>query len=175
MQILVGEFDRDHLDSGVTQVTNRFLLITHDWKGLKTWPWSHCACLVTTHRLIYDMTYFGRHLTSLTWPWPEVNYWPHHSNSLRICFDAPCREEHDGPQNIPLAFLVQKMFALKLILSKIAILTFVWPLTSKSLNFTQIWRHARKQTVLELSSAFFSGLLPKIVSEIMAHFWEKNT
>ena len=64
VQILVGDLHRGHLWS--TEVTNRFLLIAHDWKELQTWAWCHCACLVETHRLICNMTYLGQHVT-LTW------------------------------------------------------------------------------------------------------------
>ena len=47
-----------------SEVTNRFLLIIHDWKELQTRAWSHCDRLVKTHRLICNMTYLGRHVTS---------------------------------------------------------------------------------------------------------------
>ena len=33
------------------------------------------------------------------------------SKSPCICFDAPCRKEHDGARVMPLAFLVRKLFA----------------------------------------------------------------
>ena len=36
---------------------------------------------------------------------------PDLSKSPCICFDAPCGEEHDGAQIMPLAFLVRKLFA----------------------------------------------------------------
>ena len=36
---------------------------------------------------------------------------PDFSRSPCICFDAPCREKHDGFRVMPLAFLVRKLFA----------------------------------------------------------------
>ena len=47
-----------------SEATSRFGLITHDWKEIETWAWSHCACLITTHRLIYNMTYLGQNVIS---------------------------------------------------------------------------------------------------------------
>ena len=51
VQISVGDLHRGHL--GSPDVTNRFLLITQDRKDLDTWAWCHCACLFTTHRVMY--------------------------------------------------------------------------------------------------------------------------
>ena len=45
------------------EVTNAFLPITHDRKGLETRAWSQCVRLIKTHRLICDMTYLGNHVT----------------------------------------------------------------------------------------------------------------
>ena len=47
-------------------------LITHDWKELEAWEWSHCVCLVTMDRLKCHTTYLGHHVTftsnqMLTW------------------------------------------------------------------------------------------------------------
>ena len=53
VQILIGDLHRvirGHMTS--SEVTNRFWLITHDWKELQAWAWSHCACIVTTNRVI---------------------------------------------------------------------------------------------------------------------------
>ena len=47
------------------------------------------------------------------------------SRSTCICFDASWQEEHDGVRIIPIAFLVQKLFAKKRFLSKTSILTFL--------------------------------------------------
>ena len=95
-----------------SEVTNIFLLISHAWKKLQTWAWSHWACLVKTHRLICNMTYLGQHMT-FVWPWPEVQHWPYPLRSLGTCFDAPQRQEHDGCRTRPLALWVQKLFAEK--------------------------------------------------------------
>ena len=51
-----------------SEVTSSFFLAntTHDWKKLETWSWSHCDCLVTTHRLICSMICLAHHVV-LTW------------------------------------------------------------------------------------------------------------
>ena len=51
---------------------------------------------------------------------------PDLSKSPCICFDAPCGEEHDGAQIMPLAFLVRKLFA-KMFLPKTVYLQFLTP------------------------------------------------
>ena len=110
----------------------------------------------------------------LRWPWPEVKYWPDLSKSPCIWFDVPWREEHAGTRIKPLAFLVQKLFA-KTFLAKTAILGFpvLWSLARNPLMVAPIWWYVSERTAQELSNAFFLGLPTKIVSEIMAHFWEK--
>ena len=40
-----------------------FLPIACDPKEIETWDLCQCVCLVKTHRLIYNMTYLGHHLT----------------------------------------------------------------------------------------------------------------
>ena len=72
----------------LSEVTNRFLLISHDSKELQTWAWSHWACLVKTHCLICNMTYLGQHVT-FVWLWPEVEHWPFRLRSPGTCFDGP--------------------------------------------------------------------------------------
>ena len=47
-----------------SEVTNRLLLIIHEWKQLQIRAWSHCVSLVKTHRLICNMTYLGQHVAS---------------------------------------------------------------------------------------------------------------
>ena len=65
VQILVADLHRGYLGSyDVIRGTNRFWLITHDWKELQAWAWYHCACIVTTNRMICDMSYLGQYLTS---------------------------------------------------------------------------------------------------------------
>ena len=44
----------------------------------------------------------------------------------RVCFDAPGRGEHDSALYMPLAFLVQKLFAKISFFAKAAILTFFY-------------------------------------------------
>ena len=43
----------------VTVTSSLLFVVTHYWKELETWAWSHCACIVMTHRLIITV-YFGR-------------------------------------------------------------------------------------------------------------------
>ena len=70
VQILVGDLHRGHL--GSPEVTSRFLLITHNWKVLETWVWSHWACHVTTHRLIMRHDLLGS-AYDLKWPCRRSN------------------------------------------------------------------------------------------------------
>ena len=63
----------------------------------------------------------------LTWPWPEIKYWPGHSRSPGTCFDAPWREEHDGAWFRPLACLVRKLCAKKTFSAKNVTLPFFTP------------------------------------------------
>ena len=116
VQILGGDLHRGHL--GSDDFTNRFLLITHDWKELQTWAWSHCACLVKAHGLILEES-----TCDLTWSWPEVKYWPDRSRPNGACFDA-LWEKHDGARIRPLAYLVQKLFAKKHVCKKTALAFF---------------------------------------------------
>ena len=107
LQILVGVLDIGHL--GSPEVTNRFLLMTHDWTEQETRAWSHCACLVATHRLICNMTYLGQYVTSHDLDLRPNMTWLFKSPCM--CFDESGREEHDGVRIMLLAFLVQKLFA----------------------------------------------------------------
>ena len=52
---------------------------------------------------------------------------PDLSKSPCICFDAPCGEEHDGAQIMPLAFLVRKLFAKMLLPKTVFFLQFLTP------------------------------------------------
>ena len=50
-----------------------FLSITFDRNEPETWGWCHSVCLVKAHRLICNMTYFGRTVT-LTWRDLRANF-----------------------------------------------------------------------------------------------------
>ena len=95
-----------------SEVTNRFWLITHDWKELHTSAWCHFACIVTTNPLICNMIYLVQHLTS-----DDLDLRSNIDLTLlrSSCawFNAPWRDEHAGTRIRPLAFLVQKLFAKK--------------------------------------------------------------
>ena len=85
VNILVGDLHRGHL--GSSEGTNKFLLITHDLTELEARAWYHCACLLTTHPLIYNMTYVGQHVTSRDHDLRsnvDPNIQSHHT-----CFGAP--------------------------------------------------------------------------------------
>ena len=53
----------------------------------------------------------------LTWPWPEVKFWPDCSRSPSTCFDVSW-EEHDGAWINPLDCSVRKLFAKKNVFDK---------------------------------------------------------
>ena len=72
------------------------------------------------------------------------------SRSTCICFDAPWQEEHDSVRIIPLAFLVQKLFAINDFCQK----RLFWPfLTSiaysveDSSNLTTFWRKSSSRAI----------------------------
>ena len=71
-QILASDLHRAHL--GSPEVTNMFLLITHDWKS-----WGReCSLivfvrLVTTHWLICNMTCVSHHV-ALSWCWQMLTW-----------------------------------------------------------------------------------------------------
>ena len=48
------------------EATDSFLSVTLDCKEIEHWGWLHCVCLIKTHQLICNMTYFGYYVT-LTW------------------------------------------------------------------------------------------------------------
>ena len=135
-----------------SEITNRFLLTIHDWKELQTWAWSHCVRLVKTHRLICSTTYLGQPCY-LTWPWPEIKFWPDFIRSPDTFFDAPWRAEHDGAWIKPLACLVRILLATKNFLPKRLFWRFL-PLAAKSLVLAQVWLHISERTAQELSNIF---------------------
>ena len=90
----------------------RFLPLTFDRIEIERWRWSQCVSLAQTHRLICNMTYLARHVTSR-----DLDL---RSNSdidlLRskcTYFDVSWRQEHDAAKILSVAFLVQKLFAKK--------------------------------------------------------------
>ena len=115
-----------------SEATNRFGLITNDWKELETWAWYHCACIVTTHRLICIMTYLGQHLTSGDLAL-RSNIDLTFLRSACIWFLAPRLEEHADTQIKAIAFLVQRLFEKKTILAK-NYFGVLWSLARKQLT-----------------------------------------
>ena len=138
-----------------SEVTDRFLLINHDWKELVTWVWFHCACTVTTHRQICNITYLGQHLTTGDLDL-RSNIALKLLRSACIWFNVPWREEHDGTRMKPLGFIVEKLFVIKTFVQKTAILCFL-SLAHKPLMLAQIWWNPGEGIVHELSNAFSIG------------------
>ena len=99
-------------------------------------------------------------LWAFTWPLAKVKCWPDILRSSCICFDAPWREEDDGHMNMPLGFLVQKLFT-KIIIAKKA---FFW---QKWLG--KFWRHISEEH-FKSYWVLFRGFLLIIISEMMTHF-----
>ena len=149
-QILVGGLRGGHLVS--LEVTNRFLLITHDWNELETWAWSHCVCLVTTHRLICNRNYLGQHVTSRDLDLrsnfdPNVQghhaYASMHLDKRKTTVPELCR-----------SLSLFKSYLQKKTVVKTAILTF---LTSapKPLMLAQILWNNSERSIQEPSNVFF--------------------
>ena len=101
----------------------RFLPLTFDRIKIGRWGWSQCVSLAQTHRLICNMPYLTRHVTSHDLDLKsnsEIDF-------LRLkCtyFDASWRQEHDAAKIMPLAILVKKLFAKSHFLQKMLF----WPL-----------------------------------------------
>ena len=135
------------------EITNKFMLIIHEWEELQTRAWSHCLRLVKTHRLICNSTYLGQHVTSRNldlWSNFDLKF---QSHQVCTCFDAPWQEEHDDAWIKPLACLVQKIFAKKLFCQKKnAILAFLT--ASGPFKLAQIWLHLSERTAQELANVF---------------------
>ena len=155
-----------------SEIPNRFWLITHDWKELQAWAWCHCACIDTTNRLMCNMSYLDQYLTS-----DDLDLGSHKGLTLlrSSCtwFDAPWREKHIGTRIMPLAFLVQKLLAKNVFGKKKTLFWDFWSLKRKPLMVPQIWWYVSERTAQELSNVFSPGLVTKIVSGIMTHFWEE--
>ena len=156
VQILIGDLHRvtwGHMTS--SEVTNRFWLITNDWKELQAWAWSHCACIVKTNRLICNMSHLGQHLTS-----GDLDLRSNIDLTLLrspcIWFDAPWREEHAGNQIKSLAFLVQKLFAKNVLCKKQVIWGLLIPSAQTvdgSSNLMTCWRKNSSRAI----ECFFPG------------------
>ena len=103
----------------------RFLPLTFDRIEIMRWGWSQYVSIEQTHRLICNITYFPRHVTS--------NELDLRSNSdvdlLRpvcIYFDVSRWEEHDTAKILSLPFSVQKLFVQNHLCKKKSDLS--WPL-----------------------------------------------
>ena len=107
-----------------SEITNRFLLIIHEWEELQTREWSHCVRLVKTHRLICNMTYLGQHVTSR-----DLDLRSNFDMTFKVTsyiFRPAWREKNDGAWIRTLARLVWKLFS-KTFLPKKTILAFFDP------------------------------------------------
>ena len=57
VQSLVSDLHKSHLGSDdVIQGHHQVFANNSRSKALQAWAWSHCACLVKTHRMICTMT-----------------------------------------------------------------------------------------------------------------------
>ena len=162
MQILVSDLHRG--DLGSTKVTNRFLLITHDEKATDMGVGSLCLSCQ------YASTDMQHGLLSQYVTLHDLNLRSNmdltvHGYQAYVSTRLDKRKPVWGPNNVT-SFLSWKATCKK---QKQLVLLFL-SLAPKSLMLAQIWWHASKRTSLELSGVFLS-LLPKIISEIIAHFW----
>ena len=150
VQILVGDLHRGHL--GSTEVTNRFLLITYDWKELQTWTWSHCACLVEPHRLVSNMTYLGQRVT-LTWG--QILTRPF---KVTMCmFQRTLPRGSRWCSNIAASLLSSKVMCKKKRFCQKQLLCHFWTLTPEPFMLAQIWWHVKERTAQKLANVFFPG------------------
>ena len=76
------------------------------------WGWPRRVSFARTHRLMCNMTYLGHHVTSRDlYLRPNFDiFW-----STRSYFDLPRREEYDGVLIISQVYIVQKLFAKKML------------------------------------------------------------
>ena len=91
---------------------NSFLPITFDRIEIERWGWSEYVSLAHTHRVISNMTYLVRHVTSRDLDLRSDS----DIDLLRsncTYFDASWRQEHDAAKTLSLAFLVRKVLAKK--------------------------------------------------------------
>ena len=107
VQLLASDPCKGHLRS--SEVANTFLSITFDKKELQPCAWSHCVCLVKTHWLICNMTYFDLFGSQRDLDL-RSSFQLDLSRSTCMCFDASRREKHDGVKINFLSLLVQKLF-----------------------------------------------------------------
>ena len=169
VQILVGDLHKGHLgsDDVIRGHQEVFANNSRMKRATDTGMVSLCSsCQDASPDMQHDL--LGS-TCDLTWPWPEVKFWPDPPRSPSTCFDAARREEHDGAWIKPLACLVQKLFA-KNFFAKKGYFGVLWPLAAKPLTLAQIWWHIGERSAPELSNAFFRALLTRILSEIMVHF-----
>ena len=132
----------------------RFLPLTYYRIGRDRALWMVPMCLSRTDASTDMQSDLLGSARDLTRPWPEVKYWPDSSRSPCICFDAPCREDHDDARILPQAFLVRKVFAKKLFARNSYFAVF-GPITPEPLKLAQIWWHGIERTAQEVSNVFF--------------------
>ena len=154
----------------LSQVTKTFSSITPH--GLEVEPWAscHCICLVKTHRSICHMTYLG-HLSGQVMPWPKVKIsdWPF---GVRMhMFRCVLMREIRWYFAFFLSFLVQKLFAKKLIFQKCIIFCLacpgkvkMWPKIVKSgmgrFKTSRSFRWSLLQSSISIRGQASRGVLP---------------
>ena len=106
-----------------------FFLLAFDKIEIERWKWSQSVALAKTHLLIYNMTYLAQHqhVTSRDLDL-RSNYDIDLGQHVGTYFDAFQKEEYDSARIIPLAFLVQKLFAKNRFYKKKRYFGLSWPL-----------------------------------------------
>ena len=87
----------------------RFMRLTFDRIEIERWGWSQYLSFAQTHRLICNVTYLSRQVTSRDLDL-RSNSDIYLLRSICIYFDGSRREEHGAAKIMSLVFLVQKLF-----------------------------------------------------------------
>ena len=124
----------------------RVLSLAFDRIEIEQWGLSQCVSRAETHRLICNITYLGHHVTSHDLDL-RSNFGLDFLRSTYKCFNASQGEEHDGVGIIPLAFLVQKLFAKNNLSNKSFDLP--WSSYPNTVEVSQFW-HVSERVAQEL-------------------------
>ena len=127
-----------------------FLSLTLNWKDVERWWWLHYFCVIKTHRLICNVTYFDYYVT-LTWYF-DLDL----SKSNHTSFEASLRGKHDDAIVDSLSLLLQK-YSWKNIPAILTIfglwglspwpeVTFDQSLSKEELKKTIGWYHSRSSS-----------------------------
>ena len=87
------------------ETSNSISPITLHWKEIRRWGWLSFVCLIKTHRLMCNMTFFGRHVTL---NWSQIDLWLVGTNQYMFLSDSTRGTRRCHYQLLSL--LVQKLF-----------------------------------------------------------------